>query len=133
MKIIKPIICLLIVAVTLTSCGKKTDEQIITANVKAFAKALYTGNFEKAATYCTAEAGESIASIPNLMPEDVIKDMKKTNPIVEILEISIDELNLTALVRCVLSNAYDLNSGISTEDIPTSFVLHKDGKKWLIN
>ncbi|MDR2085079.1 MAG: hypothetical protein LBP67_08820 [Bacteroidales bacterium] len=135
MKIIKSITCALVLLITLTSCGKKTDEQIITNNVKSFAKALYSGDFKKAAKYCTKDAAESIIMIEGLITEDMLKDMKKTNPSVEIIEISIDELSLTARVKCIIKGAYDLNSktGISPDEIPTSFILYKEEKKWLIN
>ncbi|MDL2238775.1 hypothetical protein LJC25_04895 [Bacteroidales bacterium OttesenSCG-928-K03] len=135
MKIFKSITCVLVLLITITSCSKKTDEQIITDNVKGFAKALYTGDFKKAAKYCTDTAGESILSIESIMPEEMLTSIKKTKPTVEIIEVNIDELNISAKVKCVIQGAFDLNStsGISPEGISTSFILHKDGNKWLIN
>jgi len=135
MKIVKSISCVLMLIILLTSCGKKTDEQIITKNVTEFAKALYTSNFEKAAKYCTPTAAESIPLIQQNMPEEVIAASKKTKPSVEVSEVTIDEIGMTARVKCILRGTYDLNtaSGISEDDITTSFILYKEGNKWLVN
>ena len=134
MKIVKSISCVLVLMLMLTSCGKKTDEQIITKNVTEFAKALYTSNFEKAAKYCTPSAAESIPLIQQNLPEEIINAQKKTKPTVEVTEVIIDELNMSAHVKCILRGTYDHNkSGISEDDIPTSFILYKEGNKWLVN
>ena len=104
MKTISNILSLLFATMVFAACSHSNTPEYV---AERFIKALYTGNSDEAASFCTVETREAVNFILGFVSSS-IGDLKKTTPEIKVLSTEMSDDGQASKVRLGVSGYYDI-------------------------
>lgn len=128
MKTLFKMMSVAFLAIVFSACSSNNPESVAVD----FTEALYTGNMEKAATYCTEGSKNAVEMISKLL-DSHIDEMKESDPDIKVVECKISEDGESAKVKLELKNILNNKTGEISDEVKNETIkLKKIGDNWKV-
>lgn len=106
MKALKLIVLAAVFSLIMGGCSSSKPETV----AKDFLKAMYTGEFEKAASYCT-ESASAMMEMFSETDAETLKALKESNPKIKVTSVEISDDGESAEVGVTVKDYYEFGFG----------------------
>lgn len=120
--------CLVLLAFILAACSGKAPDNVAVD----FSRALYTGDSDKAITYCTDDTKPMVGMIMG-MAASKVEQMKESDPKIKVLESAVSEDGNSATTVLEIKDYFDFSKGEISEEAQEETVhMKKIDGKWKV-